>query len=692
MAFAALLVVAPGAGAAVPGHGRAWELVTAGPTNGASMLGGRAWSLDGDRVVYASLGPLPGAPSGDLIAHSLATRTSGGWARQPIGEPFSLATLDLLASGPRAIDPSLSSWLWSSSQPLLPGAPLAGDVGMYRRRADGALELLGAVGDRDDFTFVDASEDLEHAVFQSGAHLLPADAGRTSGGDAYELAGTELRLVGVDDAGQPISECGSQVGDGNAERGRRGHAVSRDGARIFFSAPASDQCGTPRGVYLRENGSRTTEISASACGRSDCNAPQDATFAGALPDGSSAFLVTAQQLTGDDTDDGADLYRYDVGDHALTRISAGPPGAVANVSRSVVRASDDGSRVYFAASGALVPGHGQQGAPNLYLSDHGQLRFLATADIGLQTAAIAADGGTFAFATSAPLLPSDTDDELDVYRYVAATGTLEQVSIGIMGRGNGAFAVTFGMEGEPGSLQDGGLPYMTSDGRRVFFVTDESLLPEDVNQAPDVYEWANGVLGLVTSGAGDERVLYDGVSADGRSVFFATGETLLPADRNGGDEDLYVARLGGGFQSPPVPPPECEGDACQGPLGTRPVRLDPGSLVHGNRSARPFGVRPLGRRARDELATTGRAAIVVDVPAAGRIVLVASARIRGHATVVARATTNVRGPRSVRLGLQLSAEARRVLRRRGALRLSLAVRHSRLGTASTTAVTLRSAS
>jgi hypothetical protein len=691
---AVLLVCAPAAVAAVPAHGRAWEILTAGPTNGVRMLGERAWSVDGDRVVLTTVSPLPGSPSGDLAAHALATRTATGWSTQPIGEPFTTPKTDFFTSGPVAVSADLSSWLWLSSQPLLPGAPPASNEGLYIRRPDGTLELLGAAGDVKDFAFAGASDDASHAVFQSQAHLLPADAGRTSGGDVYELAGTELRIVDVDSGGTPISACGSEVGDGTAESTGPMHAVSRDGTRIFFSAPATEGCGQPRGVYVRENGSQTTEISASACTRADCDAPQDTSFAGALPDGSSAFLITAQQLTNDDTDESADLYRYDLADHLLTRISAGPPGIAADVSGPVVRASDDGGRVYFLASGALVPGQGVPGSPNLYLWDHGRLRFVATAgDINLGTAAITADGRTLMFATSAPLTPTDTDSDTDVYRYDAATGTLQELSIGTDGRGNGDFPVTFGQAGNVASLEQDPLRYMSTDGKRAFFLTNEALVPEDVNQASDVYEWADGNVGLITSGTGDGNVTYGGVSADGRSVFFSTDQSLLPADRNNGDDDLYDARLGGGFPNPPPPVPECEGDGCQGPATGRLARPTPASVAYDQPPAPPlFRIRALDRHARDALAATGRVTITVDVPLAGRVSVIAYARLGGHRTqAVAHGAANARRAEHVQLRLQLSAAARRALRRHGELKLRLVLHHSRLRAAPALTLTLRSA-
>jgi hypothetical protein len=689
---ALLLAGAPPARAAVPAHGRAWELVTNGPTNGVLLGGARAWGGDGDTIVFVTLGPIPGALAGDLLAHALARRTASGWTQQPLGEPYEIGLPDVQSTLPLAIGDDMASSVWSSAVPLLPGAPGPPDAGLYLRHPDGGLQLLGSVGERSSFTFAGASGDLRRVVFQSPSHLLPADAGRTSGADVYELDGTNLQLVAVDSGGTALSTCGSQVGNGDAQSDTLLHAISPDGTRIFLSAPPSGSCGVPQRVYLRENDTQTIEVSASACTRADCNAPQDVSFAGATPDSSSVFLTTAQQLTNDDTDASVDLYRYDVAAHALTRLSAGPPGVAADVSSSIVRASDDGLRVYFLASGALVPGEGVPGGSNLYLSDHGRLRFVATADgVDLRTAQLTADGRILTFATATPLLPSDIDASADVYRYDATTGTLQQVSLGRGGAGNGAFDVEFGTQSILASMQQSWMPWMSADGSRVFFFTSEPLVPEDVNQTPDVYEWANGDVGLVSSGTGDGTVRYAGASADGRSVFFFTDETLVPFDRNDGDEDLYDARLGGGFPAPPPAPPACEGDACQGPPAAPLAPLVPATLSATGSGPAPRVLRIVApdRRARRALARSGRATIVIDVPAAGRVALIATARIHRRTTVVARVAATARGAGRLRLVLRLTAAARHVLRREGVLRLRLVARLPGHGAAPPLLLTLR---
>ena len=56
-----------------------------------------------------------------------------------------------------------------------------------------------------------------------------------------------------------------------------------------------------------------------------------------------------------------------------------------------------------------------------------------------------------------------------------------------------------------------------------------------------------------------------------------TSQGLVPQDTDGVD-DVYDARLGGGFPPPPAPAEACAGDACQGPLTNPAPLLVPGSV------------------------------------------------------------------------------------------------------------------
>jgi len=70
-----------------------------------------------------------------------------------------------------------------------------------------------------------------------------------------------------------------------------------------------------------------------------------------------------------------------------------------------------------------------------------------------------------------------------------------------------------------------------------------------------------GCLYSISSGTSAARSDFVDASASGDDVFVTTAQQLVPADTDGAT-DLYDARVEGGFPSPPSPAP-CLGDACQ---------------------------------------------------------------------------------------------------------------------------------
>jgi hypothetical protein len=111
----------------------------------------------------------------------------------------------------------------------------------------------------------------------------------------------------------------------------------------------------------------------------------------------------------------------------------------------------------------------------------------------------------------------------------ARGASLELLSVGPNGAGNtGDFSV---------------FDAASADGTRVFFETNEDLTPDDTDgPAADVYERANGVTTRVSlgpnGGNGGNSVTFRAVSADGRHVFFQTGEQLVAGDDDGKCGDL----------------------------------------------------------------------------------------------------------------------------------------------------------
>ena len=78
-------------------------------------------------------------------------------------------------------------------------------------------------------------------------------------------------------------------------------------------------------------------------------------------------------------------------------------------------------------------------------------------------------------------------------------------------------------------------------------------------------------------GGSDQSVEQVVISETGDDIFFTTDQGLVPQDTDGQD-DVYDARLGGGFPPAPAEPQPCSGDACQGPLTNPAPLLVPGSV------------------------------------------------------------------------------------------------------------------
>jgi hypothetical protein len=124
---------------------------------------------------------------------------------------------------------------------------------------------------------------------------------------------------------------------------------------------------------------------------------------------------------------------------------------------------------------------------------------------------------------------------------------------------------------------------ISEEGSRVIFTTSEPLSPAATNGLANTYEWhkgsgdGEGSVSLISGGDSEEPVEDAVISPDGDDVFFLTTQSLVPQDTDGAP-DIYDARLGGGFPPAAVEAQPCEGDACQGPLTNPAPLLVPGSL------------------------------------------------------------------------------------------------------------------
>jgi hypothetical protein len=182
-----------------------------------------------------------------------------------------------------------------------------------------------------------------------------------------------------------------------------------------------------------------------------------------------------------------------------------------------------------------------------------------------------------------------------VYLYDAAgTGQLTCVSCSPTG------ALAIGESSIPGGTQyENGMAIYQSrvvsdengqgeeEGARVFFDSHNALVPQDINGKQDVYEWeqdgrgscqaAGGCTSLISSGTSDTESAFADADPGGKNVFFLTSQQLVPGDT---DHlfDLYDAREGGGFPTPPTPP-ACTGTGCQGVPPAAPIFATPSSAT-----------------------------------------------------------------------------------------------------------------
>ena len=386
-------------------------------------------------------------------------------------------------------------------------------------------------------------------------------------------------------------------------------AVSRDGSRVFFTALPSGR------VYARLGQQRSVAVS-----------PGAARFLGATPDGRYAFYQ-----------EGEALYRYDLDTEgeapvALTVPAAGVLGTLGF--------SEDGRSVYFAATEVLAANANPEGEKastginkaSLYewhqqgaeppittfvaslsskaeeFGDEGDWRDRLGADFpSLQKSArVTPDGQTLLFTSRNALTGYNsgscvrgTESCQEVFRYRPAQGAIAASLICASCNPSGSEGISDPLlAGEGAGLTGRDEPYLTrnlsADGQRVFFQTNDALLPADTDNdallpadtdnGTDVYEWEaegsgtctthalnDGCLYLISSGTDPEQSYLGDVSANGNDVLFFTRQALageeVDTDSN---VDLYDARIDGGPPSceqtatcPPPPLAPCQGEGCR---------------------------------------------------------------------------------------------------------------------------------
>jgi hypothetical protein len=591
--------------------------------NDVAQFGAMA-ATDGGGLLFMSFGPFAGAQSalGADGLFYLANRGAGNWSTTSIMPPGGLLTV--AENGYMGFLPDLSKGIirWREDQlngTVDPNAPITSEPfsnSLYMRDSgSGAFQLLNgtlaSLGPGPSAAgFVWGSSDFTHLAISSGNGLTADSPCDGTGGDlelcAYESVDGSPRIASVLPDGTPVQGAvGARVFQGNFE-----HAMSDDGARLFFTSPPENGSAVGK-LYARENGTSTTLVSASERTLPGGVTGQNIDYQSAeAAHGDKVLFATEDTLVDADTNAARDLYLYDFGKPAgerLTLVSedtnpAAPDGA--EIERGYPRAnggngglmgaSEDLHRVYFVAKNQIVAGEPEGPGPKLYLwedtggssevtfigalkrpgeveglglgeerSEYGDLFDWTAGSVvpreGMRQARFSADGRYLVFPSFAQLTDFDTGGRNEIYRYDAVTKRLDCASCS-------ADAFPAG-----GTVELSSYGYITapvnhllnnvSASGQVFFQTTRGLVPRDSNGKMDVYEY-DGALHLISQGTGDADSAFLDATPSGSDVFFATRDRLVGWDEDP-NYDVYDARVGGGLPEPPPGPPPCEGDSCQ---------------------------------------------------------------------------------------------------------------------------------
>jgi len=566
---------------------RVWEMVSPPNKRGASLRGTEEASgtvqaaADGSGITYVTVGSLEERPEGNRaleVSSVVADRDTDGWHSKDISAPN--AEVSPLHPGGQAEYKVFSADLADalleprSSTALSPEASertpylRSGDPATFRPLVTGKEGFanvppgteFGGREQSSDVEILEATPGFDHIALRSKVPLVPA-AG-LEGSSLYEWTAGSLSPISV----LPPAQGGGIVAAkllGSGSHSMR-HAMSDDGSRAFWTG-FDDGHLYMRDMQLEE----TIKLDEVQGGTGE--GKEEPVFQGASVDGTVAFFTDFQQLTPDsgasfDPGSGkaeADLYECEIvrsGDTTECRLRdltphAGSEGA--DVRGMVSGLSDDASRLYFVADGALATGTNQfgdsavAGQPNLYLWQRGdELRFIATLsaadspDWGLAenteppgrvsklSTASSPSGRYFTFMSDRDITDQGNVDVTSgqtverVFRYDAGSGRLDCLSCAPDGaapegmleetRSGSPFVdpreVWFTHrisatvpQAEILSLSDevAYQPRVALDNGRVFFNAFDPLVPTDSNKQWDVYEFEDLGVGDCSVASGD---------------------------------------------------------------------------------------------------------------------------------------------------------------------------------------------
>jgi hypothetical protein len=501
------------------------ELVTAGAINGNgpfdASLGGT--SSDGMHVFFVTSEPL--VSSDTDTRQDVYERFSGTTTRISTGAIGGNGNFDAFFDGASSDG---SRVFFTTNEPLV-SADTDNQYDVYQR-AGGVTTLVSTGptgGNGASAAFYDGSSaDGSHVFFSTDEQLTSADTDARQ--DVYDRSGGTTTLTTTSATG------------GNGDFDAYFTGASSSGDVVYFRTFEKLSTGdgdTYQDIY-KHTSAGTGQVSIGPVGG---NGPYSAAFAGMSKDGNRIFFTTREKLTNDDTDTGCselgksvpctDVYERSGG--TTTLVSTGPSGGSGAFEASYEGTSDDGTHVYFSTTEALTSSDTDSSIDLYDRSNSTTTTQISTGPSGGNGAFPAAFAGNSSngahafFTTAESLVGSDTDGRVDIYDRSGTTTTLVSTSATA---GNSSFF-------------DAAFDTNSADGSRVFFQTDEALVPADTDGRQDIYERFGGITTLISYGTSPSSALdnfFAGASTDGTRVFFRTNDRLLAGDTDS-TQDVYSA-------------------------------------------------------------------------------------------------------------------------------------------------------
>jgi hypothetical protein len=335
-----------------------------------------------------------------------------------------------------------------------------------------------------------------------------------------------------------LASTGAQANGGSFEP-----AISADAGVVAFRSSASNLVsGDTNGVddiFVQDNTTETTtRVSVDGVGT---QANSSSSSPAVSSDGRYvAFRSSASNLVSGDTNGVDDIFVRDRTTGTTTRVSVGASAAQANGASSAPAIAGNGGTVAFESSASNLISSDTNSASDVFVRN---VAGAYTTRVSVRSGggqasgtsrfpSISSDGTRVAFQSTAALDGRDSNRASDIYVHDRSAGTTTWAS---------GWAANQGWTTGGASTS----PSISGDGRYVALVLHSDVHVQDVNRAPDIYEYDlfAGQWGFISAdevlGPGNKASDAPSISSNGLHTAFASEATNFDADANGA-QDTFV--------------------------------------------------------------------------------------------------------------------------------------------------------